>query len=155
MRNWESGAVRIPYAAYKLMRVLKGGKILGPEWRDFYVWRGVLHTPEGHRFEAGELSWWSLLVRRARAFSDLLAVQELGAKREKPSVSASRVPVVLVSAGRERVKKNRLSELPSSNRGVSETERLLLESVPLPLKRCAATLPKAGVAARKRAGGAS
>jgi DNA-binding transcriptional regulator YiaG len=74
IRNWESGTVRIPYAAYKLMRVLKGGKLLGPEWQDFYVWRGVLHTPEGHRFEAGELSWWSLLVRRASAFSEALAI---------------------------------------------------------------------------------
>ena len=54
------------------MRLLKGGKVLGPEWRDFFVYRNVLITPEGHRFEAGDLAWWSLLVRRAKAFGELL-----------------------------------------------------------------------------------
>lgn len=72
VRGWESGGTRIPYAAYKLMRLLKSGKVLGPEWRDFFVYRNVLITPEGHQFEAGDLAWWSLLVRRAKAFGELL-----------------------------------------------------------------------------------
>jgi hypothetical protein len=70
IRGWESGATRIPYAAYKLLRLLKGGKVLGPAWRDFFIRGNVLVTPEGHRFEAGELGWLSLLVLRARAFTD-------------------------------------------------------------------------------------
>lgn len=57
IRNWEAGSTRIPYTAFKLMRVLRGGKYLGPAWRDFYVHGATLYTPEGHRFEAGDLAW--------------------------------------------------------------------------------------------------
>lgn len=73
VRNWESGAVRIPYAAYKLMRVLRGGRYLGPGWENFFVRGTSLWTPEGHRFEAPDLGWWSLLVRRAREFDRIMA----------------------------------------------------------------------------------
>jgi hypothetical protein len=86
IRNWEAGAVRIPYAAYKLMRVLRGGRYLAhPVWRDFRVWHDVLVTPEGHRFQAGELAWWSLLVRRARAFSELRAARDAKAGAGEPA----------------------------------------------------------------------
>lgn len=68
MRNWEAGEVRIPYAAYKLLRILKNGWLLGPEWRGYSIHRDVLHTPEGHTFKASELAWWSFLVRQAREF---------------------------------------------------------------------------------------
>jgi hypothetical protein len=72
------------------MRLLKGGKVLGPEWRDFFVYRNVLITPEGHRFEAGELAWWSLLVRRAKAFGEMLrAGARLSASEAAPMCGAS------------------------------------------------------------------
>ncbi len=79
MRNWESGATRVPYTAYRLLRALRNGKLLGAEWRGFHVWGGHLVTPEGHRFHVGELSWWSLLVRRAAAFSELIKARDAGA----------------------------------------------------------------------------
>lgn len=96
IRHWESGATRIPYAAYKLMRVLRGGKVLGPEWRGFNVFRGVLVTPEGHRFEAAELSWWSLLVRRARAFSEI-ALARQGGRAQVPAAAPAAAGTGLVS----------------------------------------------------------
>ena len=77
IRGWESGATRIPYAAYKLLRVLKGGRYLAhPTWKDFIIRGDVLITPEGHQFQAGELSWWSLLVRQARAFREVLVREQ-------------------------------------------------------------------------------
>jgi hypothetical protein len=72
VRNWEAGATRIPYAAFKLMRVLKGGKFLGADWKDWHVQRGVLYSPEGHRFEASMMTWWSLLIRQAREFQRIM-----------------------------------------------------------------------------------
>lgn len=66
VRNWEAGTARVPYAAYKLMRVMRGGKLLGPDWKGFHVWHDTLVTPEGHRFRFSDLAWWSLLVRQAR-----------------------------------------------------------------------------------------
>ena len=70
MRGWESGATRIPYTAYKLLRLLRGGRVLShPDWKHFTVRGNVLISPEGHEFVAGDLGWLSLLVRRARAFA--------------------------------------------------------------------------------------
>lgn len=102
VRNWEAGAVRIPYAAYKLMRVLRGGKVLGPEWRDFRVWRNVLVTPEGHRFEAGDLAWWSLLVRQAHEFRALMATRRAAAPDGPAALAAVASGVAVPSFSAER-----------------------------------------------------
>jgi hypothetical protein len=96
IRGWESGATRIPYASYKLLRVLKGGRYLAhPSWRDYVIRGDVLFTPEGHRFQAGELAWWSLLVRQAHAFAQLMAAQRADLSRPKAvsvGAGASAVP---------------------------------------------------------------
>jgi hypothetical protein len=90
IRNWEAGATRIPYAAYRLMRVLRGGKVLGPQWRGFHVWRDHLFTPEGHRFHFSDLAWWSLLVRQAREFRSIVqAKNNLG--NPEASVASARI----------------------------------------------------------------
>ena len=33
IHNWEAGRVRIPYAAYKLLRIVRGGQFAHPAWR--------------------------------------------------------------------------------------------------------------------------
>jgi|SRR5690349_5856298 len=172
IRNWESGSVRIPYAAYKLVRVLRGGRYLAdPIWRDYRVYGEVLITPEGHRFHAGDLAWWSLLVRRARAFGELSAARrgEAGSGLpDRPARASTAAPggplpspvdghheALVASGGRKRVQKTAFRELPSTNRGVSETERIAGEAVPPSKKTGAAPLPKAGGAApRSRLGAA-
>lgn len=83
VRNWESGTVRPPYAAYKLMRIMRGGKLLGPEWRGFTVRADRLNTPEGHAFHVGDLSWWSLLVRQAREFQRMMRERRQPAATER------------------------------------------------------------------------
>lgn len=75
LRYWEAAEVRIPHAAYKLMRVLASGRYLGDAWRNFFVRGDVLVTPEGHQFPAGDLAWWSLCIRQADAFRDIMHKQ--------------------------------------------------------------------------------
>src|SRR5690606_35715132 len=58
LHNWESGRVRIPYAAYKLLRILRGHELADPAWRGFRVVGPVLWTPEGHSFRPDHLTWW-------------------------------------------------------------------------------------------------
>jgi len=59
----------LPYAAYKLLRLLASGKHLdSAHWEGFYVQGDALVTPEGHRFQAADLAWWSLAIRQAEAF---------------------------------------------------------------------------------------
>lgn len=92
VRNWESGSSRIPYAAFKLVRVMRGGKFLGPEWHGWYVRYDRLITPEGHEIRAHEFAWWSLLVRQAREFQRLM--------RERRQNELDAPPAVAVSDGR-------------------------------------------------------
>jgi transcriptional regulator with XRE-family HTH domain len=66
--NWEAARSQIPYTAYKLMRVLRGTKLLGPTWSGFQIRGGVLITPEGRELRSTDLAWWSLLVLQAQEF---------------------------------------------------------------------------------------
>ena len=75
LRYWEAAEVRIPHAAYKLMRVLASGRYLGDAWRNFFVRGDVLVSPEGHEFAAGDLAWWSLCTRQAEAFREIMHKQ--------------------------------------------------------------------------------
>jgi DNA-binding XRE family transcriptional regulator len=69
LHNWESGKVRIPYAAYKLIRLFNSYEIFHPIWKDWRICGSRLITPEGHALEAGNFHWLSLMARRAEAFS--------------------------------------------------------------------------------------
>jgi hypothetical protein len=71
IRNWEAGRVLVPYAAFKLMRILRGYELPGASWRGWRLVGDTLWTPEGLAFHAWDASWWSLTVRMAHAFRDL------------------------------------------------------------------------------------
>jgi len=69
--NWESGAHRIPYAVYKLCRVLARMELPGEGWAGWSFQGNALITPEGRTIEPRDSSWWSLLCRRAAGFDEL------------------------------------------------------------------------------------
>lgn len=73
VRNWFSGKVSTPYAAYRLVRILGRYELPDPAWAGWVFHSGQLWSPEGHGFKPLDSSWWSLLVRRARLFHQLLA----------------------------------------------------------------------------------
>lgn len=66
---WISGRVRIPYAAYKLMRLQLRYELPGDAWKGWNLSAGRLYTPEGFELNPHEFTWWGLLVRRAAMFS--------------------------------------------------------------------------------------
>jgi transcriptional regulator with XRE-family HTH domain len=66
--NWENGSHRIPYAVYKLLRVLARLELPGKAWAGWRLEGDVLITPEGRQITPQDGSWWSLLVRRAAGF---------------------------------------------------------------------------------------
>jgi len=47
--NWESGRVQVPYAAFKLLRILTGYELPGEAWRGFWHGKFVL-TSETKNF---------------------------------------------------------------------------------------------------------
>ena len=72
LHNWESGKHDIPFAAYKLLRLLNRMELPGDSWAGWCFHGGKLWTPEGRSFVGTDGSWWSLLVRRAAMFDDLV-----------------------------------------------------------------------------------
>jgi hypothetical protein len=79
VRNWESRRRRVPYAAYRLLRILRNGELPGAAWAGYRLWGDTLWTPEGIALKAGQAAWWSLLVRCARAFQQQQRVTRLSA----------------------------------------------------------------------------
>jgi DNA-binding transcriptional regulator YiaG len=71
LHNWLSGRHDIPYAAYRLLRLLNRMELPGESWSGWCFHSGRLWSPEGRSFVGTDSSWWSLLVRRASMFDEL------------------------------------------------------------------------------------
>ena len=152
--NWETGQARPSYAAFKLLRVYRHGDLIHPAWSACHInHRGALVTPEGHEIQPRELGWLSLLVRRAALLSEV--VRERDHLRGQLAAAAARPSSVSVFDPAKRGSKTveiiapqvswsyvgdadgfisafparSPGGLPSSNRGVSETERTHGDSV--------------------------
>jgi len=68
VRNWESGRCQVPYAAFKLMRIMTGYALPGEAWRGWCIRDGVLWSPTGRAFEAWGMGYLSLVFGMAREF---------------------------------------------------------------------------------------
>ena len=75
IRNWEAGRVGIPYAAFKLMRILRGYELPGQAWKGFRLKGDTLWSPEGKGFKASDHTWWSLTVGMAQEFRTIMAAR--------------------------------------------------------------------------------
>ena len=71
LQNWLSGRHEVPYAAYKLLRLMRYMELPGESWRGWHFSRGELVTPEGRTISGADSVWWSLLVRQAHGFGEL------------------------------------------------------------------------------------
>lgn len=77
---WCAGKVRVPYAAYKLLRLQLRYELPGDAWNGWSISAGRLYTPEGHELRPQDFTWWSLLVRKAAMFSTLYEKQTAEAR---------------------------------------------------------------------------
>ncbi len=96
LHNWETGKVRIPYAAFKLIRLFNSYEIFRPIWQDWRIVGSRLVTPEGHALEAGNFHWLSLMARRSDAFGRLHR-EKRTQKVEQAEMSASASGLVYTS----------------------------------------------------------
>jgi len=71
VRYWFSGKSAVPYAAYKLVRIMRWFELPMKGFEGWCMHSGKLWTPEGHPIGPEDGSWWSLLVRQARCFRTL------------------------------------------------------------------------------------
>ena len=90
LRNWENGSCRVPYAAFRLMRMQGGYSLLGKAWEGWALWDGKLYTPAGRSFEPHELQYVGNYISMARMFlkdrenhkTDVNASNRAGARRD-------------------------------------------------------------------------
>jgi hypothetical protein len=68
LHNWETGVFHIPYAAYKLMRLMNYFELPGKGFEGWHVSNGCLYTPENHCLDLSEFTWWNNLYGRAKLF---------------------------------------------------------------------------------------
>ncbi len=94
LRNWENGSSRIPYAAYRLMRLFAGHAIVDKAWDGWSIYQGVLYGPAGRGFEPHQLNylgnylWMARQWLKERAAANAAEKQTFLATRvAKPSVS--------------------------------------------------------------------
>lgn len=71
MRNWETGCNRIPYPAFKLIRMRARAIVHVPGWDGWRFARdGALLTPDGRSFQPWELHNLQLVVSLARRYME-------------------------------------------------------------------------------------
>lgn len=120
VHNWEAGRVRVPYAAYKLIRIMRGYELPGATWRGWWLIGDRLITPEGRELRASDGAWWSLLVAQSYQFRKLLAERRQAERAAAPCAAeaaglpstderASFLPPACAPASQQ---------APSSNRGL-------------------------------------
>ncbi|WP_059441056.1 VC1465 family Xer recombination activation factor [Comamonas sp. E6] len=70
VHNWESGKHDIPYATYRLLRLLNRMELPGRTWQGWCFHGGKLISPEGRTFEGTDSAWWGRLTLQARMCSE-------------------------------------------------------------------------------------
>jgi hypothetical protein len=95
--NWETGVHRIPFAVYKLCRVLARLELPGDAWAGWSFQGGLLITPENHQIAPHDGAWWSLMIRKAHGF--IAAYNEATRLRQLlDSIGATQRPTGCASA---------------------------------------------------------
>lgn len=90
LRNWENGTNRIPYPAFRLLRMRAGGIVHAPGWDGWRFGRdGALFSPDGRSFKSWELYHLRHVFSMAEHFRKLHPGRQAAAAsgREPPAAS--------------------------------------------------------------------
>jgi hypothetical protein len=66
VRNWEARRAKVPYSAFKLLRILSGYALPGAAWRGWSIRGDTLWSPTGRGFEAASMGYLSLVFAMAQ-----------------------------------------------------------------------------------------
>ncbi len=66
VQNWETGGARIPWMAYRMLRILHGCALPGADWEGWTMTGDTLTAPNGRHFTAGELQHIEQIFGMAR-----------------------------------------------------------------------------------------
>lgn len=73
VQNWETGGARIPWLAFRMLRILQGYALPGSAWEGWTVSGDTLHAPNGRHFTAGELLHLEQVFSMARLWQKIYA----------------------------------------------------------------------------------
>ncbi len=73
IQNWETGGARIPWMAYRMLRILGGFALPGQQWEGWTLRGGVLFSPNGRSFDAVWLHNAELVFAQAKLFRQMYA----------------------------------------------------------------------------------
>lgn len=73
IQNWETGGARIPWMAYRMLRILRGFALPGVEWEGWTVRGRELFSPAGRSFDAAHLAHIEHVFAQARLWRQMYA----------------------------------------------------------------------------------
>lgn len=71
VQNWETGGARIPWMAYRMLRILRGYALPGHHWEGWTLQGDKLYPPAGRPFEAGNLIHLELVFGQAKLWRQM------------------------------------------------------------------------------------
>jgi len=80
VQNWETGGARIPWLAFRMLRILQGYALPGSDWEGWTVTGDTLTAPNGWHFTAGELQHLEQVFAMSRLWR-----KEYARKSRKPA----------------------------------------------------------------------
>lgn len=66
IQNWETGGARIPWLAYRMLRILRGYALPGSDWEGWTITGDTLTAPNGRCFIANEMQHIEQVFSMAR-----------------------------------------------------------------------------------------
>lgn len=90
LQNWETGNIRVPYSAFRLLRIFTGYELPGSAWKGWKLFGDALWSPEGKKFTAADLGYLSLTFSMARQWR-LDRAQRLVEQQGRRDIQAAEV----------------------------------------------------------------
>ena len=88
IQNWETGGARIPWMAYRMLRILRGYALPGVYWEDWTLQGRDLLSPNGRVFDAA----WLLNIEHVFAQARLWRQDYSKRHQKRPSLVLSFPP---------------------------------------------------------------
>jgi DNA-binding XRE family transcriptional regulator len=88
IQNWETGGARIPWMAYRLLRILAGYALPGKAWQGWTIHGDRLYAPNGRWFDANSMEH----LEQVFAMSRLWRQDYLSRKHPKPASNVLAFP---------------------------------------------------------------
>jgi DNA-binding XRE family transcriptional regulator len=86
IQNWETGGARIPWMAFRMLRILRGYALPGVSWEGWTICNDQLFSPKGRPFDA---VW---LLNNEHVFAQAKLFRQLYAASGKAKTASTVVP---------------------------------------------------------------